>query len=77
VTFCVICGRTAVNGSDYCRYHQDALDNLQSAYEHWRNANEVSWEEYIERLCQIEETGRWVLDVAEHIKSGDDLSAPT
>jgi hypothetical protein len=77
VSFCTICGRVALNESDFCRYHQEALDSLQSSYERWRTASEASWEEYIKKLCQIEETGRWVLDVAEQIKSEDDLSTPT
>jgi hypothetical protein len=77
MTFCTVCGRSVLNDSDYCRYHQEALDNLQSSYERWKEASGVSWEEYIEILCQIEETGCWVLDVAERIKSGDGLSTQT
>ena len=77
MTFCTICGRVALKESDLCRYHQDALDSLKSSYELWRKASEVIWEEYIEKLCQIDETGRWVLDVAEQIRSGDDLSTST
>jgi hypothetical protein len=77
MTFCTICGRVAVNDSDYCRYHQEAFDNLQSSYEIWRKASGASWEEYIWMLCQIDETGRWVRDVAEQIKPGDAPSAPT
>jgi hypothetical protein len=77
VTFCRICGRTAIEEGVLCHYHQSALDNLHSSYEVWKKASGASWEEYIEKLCQLEETGRWVFDVAELIKSGDDLSAPT
>ena len=75
--FCSICGRASSNESDFCRYHQEARDCLQSSYELWRKASGVSWEEYIEKLCQIEETGRWVLEVAEHIRSGNGLSTTT
>ncbi|MGY5856316.1 MAG: hypothetical protein RTS72_06925 [Candidatus Thorarchaeota archaeon] len=77
MTICTICGRLAVNECEYCGYHQEALNNLQSSYEHWKKASGVSWEEYIEKLCQVEETGRWVLDVAEQIRSRDGLSTPT
>ena len=77
MTLCEICGRTVLKESEYCHYHQEALDNLQSSYENWKKASGVSWNEYIEILCQIEETGRWVHDVAEIIKSRDDLSTPT
>ena len=77
MTFCTICGRVSLNESDYCQYHQEALNNLRSSYEHWKKASGASWEEYIEKLCEIEETGRWVFDVAEQIRSGNDLSTPT
>jgi hypothetical protein len=66
-----------VSDGDLCRYHQEALENLKSSYKQWKDANGVSWEEYVEKLCQIDETGRWVLDVAEQIRSGDVLSEPT
>jgi len=77
MTFCKICGRTVVKGSVLCQYHQSALDSLHTSYEAWKKASGVSWKEYIEKLCQLEETGRWVFDVAEQLKSGDDLSAPS
>lgn len=77
MTYCTICGRIALKESTICRYHKEALDNLQSSYKHWQEASGVSWEEYIEKLCQIEETGRWVFEVAEQIKLGNDPSEPT
>ena len=77
MTFCTICGRVASDKTDFCRYHQEALDNLQSSFENWRKASGVSWEEYIEQLCQLDETGRWVHEVAEQIRSGDGLSTMT
>ncbi|MFW9836948.1 MAG: hypothetical protein ACFFE7_05470 [Candidatus Thorarchaeota archaeon] len=60
-----------MNEDGYCRYHQDALDNLQSSYEVWRQTSGVSWDEYIDSICELEETGRWVREVAEQIRSGD------
>jgi hypothetical protein len=68
---CKICGRDSSNEDGYCRYHQVALENLQAAYENWQKASGVSWEEYIESICRIDETGRWVQEVAEQIRSGD------
>ncbi len=77
MTFCKICGRSVVKEGVLCQYHQNAMDNLHSSYENWKKASGASWKQYIEKLCQIDETGRWVLDVAELIRSGDNLSAPT
>jgi len=75
VSSCSICGRDTLNGNIFCRYHQEALDNLQSSFENWREASDVSWNEYIQLLCQIDETGRWVREMAEEIKAKDDSSA--
>jgi hypothetical protein len=77
MTFCIICGRDIETGNDFCRYHQEALDNLRSSFENWRKACDVNWDEYIDLLCQIEETGRWVREVAEQIRSGNGPSTTT
>jgi DNA topoisomerase-1 len=70
VTKCGICGRDAKE-DELCRYHFEALNNLRAAYEGWNTASGVSWEQYLERLVQIEETGRWVKDV---IQQGGSLA---
>ncbi|MFW9792716.1 MAG: hypothetical protein ACFFEE_00310 [Candidatus Thorarchaeota archaeon] len=67
MTNCVLCGRNAIN-DEFCRYHLEALNNLKVAYDGWRTATGMSWEEYMEKLEQIEETGRWVIDVIDHIR---------
>ena len=72
--FCKICGRDSSGENGYCRYHQEALENLQSAYEDWQRASGVSWEEYINSICGIDEAGQWVQEVAEEIRSGDNPS---
>ncbi len=77
MTLCTICGREALKGDGFCRYHQEALDNIHSSYENWRKASGVSWREYIVVLCEIDETGRWVREVAEQIKSQSDPSKET
>ncbi|MFW9962131.1 MAG: hypothetical protein ACFFCX_01080 [Candidatus Sifarchaeia archaeon] len=74
---CIICGRVTVLESEFCRYHQEALNNLRSSFENWRKASDVSWEEYIELLCQIDETGQWVREIAEQIRSGNGPSEST
>jgi len=77
VKLCTICGREALREGSLCRYHQEALDNIHSSFESWRKANGLSWEEYIEVLCEIDETGQWVREVAEQIKSENDPSKET
>ena len=77
MTFCKVCGRTAVEEGVLCQYHQSALDNLHSSFEAWKKASGVSWEEYVEGLCEIDETGQWVYEVADQIRSGDGPSTVT
>jgi DNA topoisomerase-1 len=72
VTTCVICGRDAESG-DLCRYHIEALNNLNAAYEGWNAASGVSWSEYLDQLVRIEVTGRWILDVLEYVRQRNGL----
>ncbi|MHA2118665.1 MAG: hypothetical protein ACW98J_07075 [Candidatus Thorarchaeota archaeon] len=63
-----------MSDDELCRYHQEAFSNLKTAYEGWKKATGMNWEEYIGKIVQIEETGRWVVDVIEHItQQGDPL----
>ena len=77
MTFCPICGRDVSERSEFCRYHQEAFNNLQSTFEIWKKASEMNWEEYLNKLCQIDETGQWVREVAEKIRSEGDPSTMT
>jgi hypothetical protein len=67
---CEICGRDALK-DNFCRYHYDALINLKKAYDGWKRATGIDWEMYMDRLLQIEETGRWVIDVIEYFRQQD------
>ncbi len=71
MTNCGICGRDT-SEDELCRYHHEASNNLSAAYEGWKEATGINWEDYLVRISQIEETGRWVLDVIEYIMSQDD-----
>jgi hypothetical protein len=71
VTSCEICGRDA-SDDELCRYHLEALNNLKTGYDGWKKATGMNWEDYMEKIVHIEETGRWVLDVIERIKQQDD-----
>ncbi len=70
---CRICGREPVDGR-YCRYHRVAFDNLREKYAVWKEAAGVSWDDYLERLRQNPETGRWVLELIEDLMTEDDPS---
>ncbi|MHA1944349.1 MAG: hypothetical protein ACW96M_08140 [Candidatus Thorarchaeota archaeon] len=70
---CGICGRNAKE-NELCRYHLEAMNNLRAAFGGWKTATGLGWTEYLERLVQIEGTGRWVVDVIEYVNQQDDFS---
>jgi hypothetical protein len=77
MSLCAICDRVVVDQKKFCHYHQEALGRLQETFEDWRKASGIGWQEYLDKLCQIDETGQWVREVAEHIKSKDGPSTKT
>ncbi|MHA2025616.1 MAG: hypothetical protein ACW98U_06905 [Candidatus Thorarchaeota archaeon] len=60
-----------MEADELCRYHLEALNNLRAAYDGWNTASGVSWNEYLEQLEQIDETGRWIIDVIEYVRQQD------
>ncbi|MBE0526860.1 MAG: hypothetical protein IH631_07950 [Candidatus Thorarchaeota archaeon] len=68
---CPICGRDKQD--EFCSYHQTAYDNLKEMHTKWETAAGLSWEDYLDRLNDIESTGRWVRDVIEFITQRDGL----
>ncbi len=69
---CEICERETE--AEYCSYHQAASQNLQTAFDVWRNALEIEWKEYLVSLLATEELGVWVRDVITHLMLRDSSS---
>jgi hypothetical protein len=70
---CKICGRRSIK--DYlCEYHHAALSNLKSVFEKWTKAiEELTWEEYIRQVYELDDTGRWIKEIIENIMLQDGL----
>ena len=63
---CSLCQREARRGSRLCRYHMEASKALRSSYSRWMEAyGPIEWNEYLKRVKERPETGRWVKDVIE------------
>ncbi|HEX2106460.1 MAG TPA: hypothetical protein VHF28_01900 [Nitrososphaera sp.] len=61
---CIICHRKALLGDKYCVHHKQAFENMINHYKAWINAyGRVSWEEFLIRLSDMQETGSWVKEV--------------
>ncbi|MHA1771426.1 MAG: hypothetical protein ACTSYL_02575 [Candidatus Thorarchaeota archaeon] len=74
---CPICDRIAGETDDgFCRYHHDAKKNLEDSYERWKHALDISWEEYLDRVVTLEETGIWVKEIVEILRTKDEISEP-
>ena len=62
---CKICKRTAKD-SGLCGYHKAARDALKKGHRAWEGAYSVMpWNEYLQRVKAIENTGQWVREVIE------------
>jgi len=68
---CPICGRD--RQEEFCSYHQIAFNNLKEMHEKWEIASGLSWESYLKKISDIEDTGRWIREVIEFITTKDDL----
>ena len=64
---CTLCWRRHEDGSEYCKYHRAAQENLLKAIRDWREALEIEWEDYLVAIVTRQESGEWVRDVAHHI----------
>jgi len=64
IASCLICSRTT--SRKYCEYHHKSYDKLDSEYETWKRAlGEMSWEDYLRKLLELQETGSSTKDVIE------------
>ena len=68
---CPMCGRDKQD--EFCSYHQTAFDNVKEMYAKWETAAGLSWEEYLQKISDIEDTGRWIVEVIEFITQQDGL----
>ncbi|MGY5875097.1 MAG: hypothetical protein RTU30_05085 [Candidatus Thorarchaeota archaeon] len=69
---CTICGRSTAGDSEFCAYHSKAHENLKGAFVQWQKGLEISWEEYLNRVQDLESLGKWVRDIVEYIISEND-----
>jgi hypothetical protein len=67
---CAICNRLQVEGSQYCRYHEQSYTKLLSTYRQWKNALDLTWSQYLHEIINHKETGEWARQVAAHQYGG-------
>ncbi len=69
---CRICGRNSTE-EDLCEYHSAAYAGLKSVFEKWAAVVEgLTWEKYVDSVRELENTGQWVREIIDDIRSQDD-----
>ena len=71
MSVCPICGREKQDM--FCPYHQTAFGNLEEMHAKWEAAAGLSWEDYLDKISDLESTGRWIREVIEFITQQDGL----
>ena len=68
---CSLCDRRKMPGSEFCSLHNTALLSVEGAYSSWNKAygGKLSKEEYFTRLSSLNQTGRAVKEVIEHLRA--------
>lgn len=74
MTECPICKRKVVQGSEFCEYHGIASENVHNTFDSWTAAMKISWEDYLIRLMDEENLGKFARDVVEYLIQQDDSS---
>ncbi|MGQ9720624.1 MAG: hypothetical protein ACUVXA_04785 [Candidatus Jordarchaeum sp.] len=64
---CPICNLNGYEESGYCENHQSAYFNLKEKFDDWKKSMNVSWQEYLKKVIENENTGEWAREVAIHI----------
>jgi hypothetical protein len=59
---CKICGREAEENG-FCTLHLKAYRNILAKFEVWKQASNVSWEQYLEDIQKNSLTGVWAKEV--------------
>lgn len=61
---CIVCNREA--GSDLCRYHKAAKDEVLRVYPIWVKAyGELEWKAYLDNVKRNTQTGHWAKEIAQ------------
>jgi len=62
---CVVCGRKSEGR--YCQLHSEAYGNLVQGFEKWKPAMGIGWLDYLKRVAENQNTGKWVVEVCKDL----------
>ncbi len=65
---CKICHKQAV-GSGYCALHEKAYQNIVAKFDTWKQALNLSWEDYLNAILENPFSGTKAIEVANALLS--------
>jgi len=68
---CPICGEVSIGKEGFCVDHESAHKNLLTAFDDWKKALDITWENYLERISKNDNAGIWAKEVAEHLSKNN------
>ncbi len=68
---CIICG--FYSEGSLCFKHRIAARSLTEGYKYWKEAFDISFNEYLREVRKRPETGTWVKEVIDYIVSSNDF----
>ena len=71
---CKICHRKPVKNG-FCLLHLKAYENIVEKYDFWRNAQGISWKEYLSEIEQNPLTGEWAKEVANYLINSEETKS--
>ncbi|WXG40632.1 MAG: hypothetical protein WED07_07530 [Candidatus Freyarchaeum deiterrae] len=73
---CPICNLNKYEEFDYCENHQSAYLKLMERYNDWKKAINITWQEYLKKIIENENTGEWAREVATHLLDENSKQVP-
>ena len=67
---CKICNRDAEENA-YCSLHLRAYRNIIDKFEVWKQASDISWNEYLIEIQKNSLTGVWAKEVIKDLIKGE------
>ncbi|MHA1239074.1 MAG: hypothetical protein ACTSSJ_07580 [Candidatus Odinarchaeia archaeon] len=64
---CPVCGEDSEIEDGFCEKHHKAHENIKTMFSEWKKALNISWEEYLGKIIENDNTGKWAKEVADYL----------
>ncbi|MFP3166735.1 MAG: hypothetical protein RXP28_03955 [Nitrososphaeria archaeon] len=70
---CLVCGSYSEEGL-LCFKHRTAAKSLTEGYKYWKEAFNISFNEYLKEVRKRSETGTWVKEIIDYVIASNDFN---